>query len=114
MEWRTEEREDLAIVAPLGDLDAGTAPDLQREFDRLLEKGVHFFVVDLGQVGFIDSVGLAQLIRLYKRVRIGEGDVRLAAMPQHVQPVFKLTRLDQVFDIFESSAEAAESLGGRA
>lgn len=114
MDWITEEREGFAIISPRGDIDATTAPDLQREFDRLLAKATRYFVVDLSEVGFIDSAGLAALIHLYKRVRIGEGDVRLAAIPVQVLPVFKITRLDQVFDIFATSAAAAESFAGHA
>jgi anti-sigma B factor antagonist len=110
----TEERDGIAIISPRGDIDAITAPELQREFDRLLAQAMRYFVLDLSKVGFIDSAGLAALINLCKRVRVGEGDVRLAAIPFQVLPVFKITRLDRVFEIFETSADAARSLAGRA
>src|SRR5947208_1774455 len=84
VECATDERGELAIVSPDGDVDAGTAPGLQAELDRLLGNGVRYFVLDLARVGFLDSTGLATLIRLYKHVRIGEGDMRLTAVSPEV------------------------------
>ncbi len=112
MELVTEERDALAIVTPRGDVDASTAADFQAELDRLLGKRVHYFVLDLGSVGFMDSAGLATLVRLYKRVRIGEGDVRLAAVPPQVMEVLTLTRLDRVFEISPTADEAARAIVG--
>jgi len=112
MELATDVRDSLAIVALRGDVDASTALDLQGELDRLLGTGVHYFVLDLGGVRFIDSAGLATLVRLYKRVRIGEGDVRLAAVPSQVMDVLALTRLDRVFDRSDTADEAARALTG--
>ncbi len=113
MELVTEERDTLAIIAPRGDIDASTAADLQAELDRLLGNAVRYFVLDLAGVGFIDSAGLATLVRLYKRVRIGEGDVRLAAVPSQVMEVLTLTRLDRVFETSATAAEAARAVTGR-
>jgi anti-sigma B factor antagonist len=106
----TDEQGELAIISPRGDLDARSAGEFQNELDRLLGKGIHYFVVDLGNVGFVDSAGLATLIRLYKRVRIGEGDVQLAAVPPPVMEILALTRLDRVFEITDTPLEAARSM----
>jgi anti-sigma B factor antagonist len=113
MELVTEVRDSLAIVAPRGDIDASTAPDFQAELDRLLGEAVRYFVLDLAGVGFMDSAGLASLVRLYKRVRIGEGDVRLAAVPPQVREVLTLTRLDRVFETSDTAAEAARAVTGQ-
>ena len=68
-------------------------------------------MVDLQHVRFVDSAGLAALVRLYKHVRIGEGDVRLARVLPAVQRVLDLTRLDRVFAIYPTAEEAAASFG---
>jgi anti-anti-sigma factor len=110
LEFVTEERGELAIVSPRGDVDADSAGQFQDELDRLLGNGIRFFIVDLENVGFVDSAGLATLIRLYKRVRIGEGDVRLAAVPPQLKEIFALTRLDRVFEVVDTPGEAARSM----
>ena len=76
----------------------------------MLGAGRKYFVVDLGEVSFVDSAGLGALVRLYKRVRIGEGDVRLARVSPNVMQILELTRLNRVFDIFASPQEAAASI----
>jgi anti-sigma B factor antagonist len=110
MDCVVEERGIVAVVSPRGDLDAASVGAFQERVDELLRGGTHNFVIDLGGVGFVDSAGLAALVRLYKHVRIGEGDVRLAAVPPTVMQIFDLTRLSRVFDIFPTAAEAAASI----
>lgn len=110
MKHLIEEREDVVLVLPQGDLYAETVDDFQGLIDELLGAGQRYFVVDLGRVSFVDSAGLGTLVRLYKRVRLGEGDVRLAQVPPNVMQILELTRLSRVFDIFPTSEEAAASI----
>ena len=102
-------RNGIVMVAVEGDIDVETAPQLRECFDKLLAEGEHSYVIDMAGVGFIDSSGLAAFVRLFKRVRIGEGDVRLCGLRPEVSKIFELTRLNRVFDIFETCAEAVES-----
>lgn len=99
----------IVIVAVEGEVDAETSPQLRERFDKLLAEGEHSYVIDMAGVEFMDSSGLAALVRLFKRVRIGEGDVRLCEVRPEILKIFELTRLNRVFDIFETRAEAVES-----
>lgn len=110
MDCVIEEHEGVAIVSPKGDIDASSVSGFQVQLDDVLRGGTSYFVVDLSEVGFVDSAGLATLVRLYKRVRIGEGDVRLAGVPASVLEILDLTRLSRVFDIFPTTAEAAATI----
>jgi len=109
MEIKVERDDTIAVVVVNGDVDAGTAPQLRRQFDELLGDGEQNFVIDLSGVPFMDSSGLATLVQLFKRVRIGHGDVRLCGLQPEVRRIFELTRLDRVFDIFPSRQEAVTS-----
>ncbi len=110
MKTLVEEREDVVLISPQGALHAETVGGFQTLVDELLKADRQYFVVDLSRVSFVDSSGLGALVRLYKRVRLGEGDVRLAGVDSNVMQIFELTRLDRVFDIFPSSEEAAASI----
>ena len=110
MDCMIEEHEGVMIISPHGDLDAETIDGFQTRLDELLSDGAHYFVIDLGDVRFLDSTGLAALVRLYKRVRLGEGDVRLAHVPPPVMAILELTRLSRVFDIFPTASAAAASI----
>ena len=110
MEHLVEDHQDVVLVSPQGDLYTDTVADFQALVDHLLGAGRRYFVVDLGGVSFVDSAGLGALVRLYKRVRLGEGDVRLAQVSPGVMQVLNLTRLSRVFDIFPTPEEAAASI----
>ena len=110
MENLVEERGDAVVISPQGDLHRETVEGFQMLADELLGAGRQYFVVDLGEASFVDSAGLGALVRLYKRVRIGEGDVRLARVSPNVMQILELTRLNRVFDIFASPQEAAASI----
>jgi anti-sigma B factor antagonist len=69
-------------------------------------------VIDLGKVGFMDSSGLATLVRYYKRARSNRGDICLASLQPPVRRVFQLTRLDRVFDLHPDVAKAVQQFAG--
>ncbi len=110
MENLIEEQEGVVVISPQGDLHRETAEGFHALTDELLGTGRQYFVVDLGRVSFVDSAGLGALVRLYKRVRIGEGDVRIASVPPNVMQILDLTRLTRVFDIYPSPEEAVASI----
>ncbi|MDP9393622.1 MAG: STAS domain-containing protein [Actinomycetota bacterium] len=109
MDVTVEQRDHLSVLTVSGDVDAGNVDHLRRRIDGLLADGEHRFVVDLSGVPFMDSAGLATLVQLFKRVRIGEGDVRLAALQPDVLRVFQLVRLTRVFDIYDTADAAIAS-----
>ncbi len=109
MELSVEHPDGVALLTLQGDVDAGTVEVLRGAIDELLAKGEHRFVVDLTGVPFMDSSGLATLVQLFKRVRIGEGDVRLAGLQPEVQHIFKLVRLTRVFDVYDTADAAVAS-----
>jgi anti-sigma B factor antagonist len=110
MDHYIQEHDGVVVVSPQGDLQAETIGSFQSQTDELLKTGIHYFVIDFSSVKFIDSSGLAALVRLYKRVRIGEGDIRLAEVPTAIMKILELTRLSRVFDIYPTVSEAVASM----
>jgi anti-sigma B factor antagonist len=109
MELVVERLESAAVVTVSGDVDAASAHLLREAFDELVANGEHRFVIDLAGVAFMDSSGLASLVQLFKRVRIGEGDVRICALQPAVLRIFELVRLTRVFELFDTAEDAYAS-----
>ena len=65
------------IIAPSGRIDAFSVPELRKVLDRHLAAGANRFVLDLSEVTFLDSAGMAVLVTLLKGARTAGGDVRL-------------------------------------
>jgi anti-sigma B factor antagonist len=68
-------------------------------------------IVDLAGLEFIDSSGVAALVRGRRQARYAGGELLLAAPQQQVLRVLTLTRLIDVFPVHASVAEAACSAG---
>ena len=81
-----------------GRVDAFNVPELRQKLDGYLKKGATNFLVDLAEVSFMDSAGLAALVSLLKYSRSVMGDVKLV-WPKNpdAQRILKLTRFDRVF-----------------
>jgi anti-sigma B factor antagonist len=96
------ERGGWTILAVSGELDMATAPTVREKLHSLLAEGSDKLVVDLDDVGFLDSTALGVLVGVLKRVRTQEGDLRLVCTQPRVLKVFEITRLDQAFTIRDS------------
>ena len=99
-----------AMLTLSGRLDAVTAPDLKALLKRLTKGGHIQLVVDLTDVPFIDSSGLAALVSAFKAVRGAGGAMKLAGLSEQTRTVFTLTRLDRVFEIYPDAAIALDTL----
>jgi len=99
----------IAIVAPAGRLDALTAPALRERCSNLVDQGTIRLVIDLEAVDFMDSAGLAVLVRALRAARSSGGDVKLSApTASSVARILELTRFDRVFDIAATADAAAD------
>jgi anti-sigma B factor antagonist len=67
-------------------------------------------VVDFGKVKFLSSAALGRLVHLKKRLRDAQGELRLCAIDPALLEVFRITRLDTLFEIHETRAAASDSL----
>jgi anti-anti-sigma factor len=77
---------------------------------RLSEK--HGVVLDLSEIGHIDSVGLAALVGIFKGARSEKREIRLVYSGQHVTDLLRRTRLDKVLTVYTSEQEAIASFRG--
>jgi anti-sigma B factor antagonist len=104
-------REDDVLVVTLeGRLDAAAAMSLREDLRRRIRAGSIALVLDLAGVDFVDSTGLSALITALKESSTAGGDTILAAPTATVRSILALTRLDQVFTVYEDIDRAVERL----
>lgn len=87
------------LIAPTGELDLASAPDLVAEFEFALEHMGPDLLVDLTHVSFIDSSGLAALVRARLTAEKRGGSLALTGPDAAVAGLLRLTKLDQFFEI---------------
>jgi anti-sigma B factor antagonist len=102
----TVKEEGGVVVASLsGDVDLESSPRA-RELLLGLVRGGRSVLVDLSAVGYIDSSGVASLIEAFKLARLsGTGFALVSPTPSALR-VLQLTRLDRVFTIHATLADA--------
>jgi anti-sigma B factor antagonist len=100
----------IILVRLNGRLDATTSPDVRETLQQLLEKDQPKIIVDLQEVPFIDSSGLASLVSGLRLAREKDGIIALSGIQPQAQTVFRLTMLDRIFPIHPTYNEAKQSL----
>jgi anti-sigma B factor antagonist len=100
------------IVSFNGALNARSAEEAKQKFRDLTEQGVSQVIVDLQEVPFIDSSGLAALVSGLKTLGGESSNLKLAAPQSQARLLFELTMFDRVFEIHDSVEDALNSLEG--
>ena len=95
------------IVAPHGDVDLTTSDLVRSAVNRLIDDGATAVLLDLSDVGYLDSTALGVLVQLHRR--LGAGLVVAGARPA-VQRLFEITRFTSVLRIVDSVATALTAL----
>jgi anti-sigma B factor antagonist len=90
-----------------GELDLATVPQLRQVVDAHARHG-QTMVIDLRAVEFIDSMGLASLVRARHRALARGARLELVAPGPSVYAVFTLTRLDTLFEWGPEPSAGAE------
>jgi anti-anti-sigma factor len=86
-------------------LDSSIASELKGEFLLICKPKVGTLVVDLADVDFCDSSGLSALLIADRKMKEHGGKVRLLHVHKKVAGLLKISMLDRVFDIQETSAK---------
>jgi anti-sigma B factor antagonist len=98
-----------AVVQANDDIDMHRSNEFQQGLLKLLDEGPRQIVVDLSAVSYMDSSGVASLVKLLSRCSRKKVALKLAGMTPRVRSVFEITKLDTVFDIRPDVREAVES-----
>lgn len=90
-------------------LDAHVANDFINKMSGYISSGNSLFVLNVSEIDFIDSSGLGAIVTVLKRLG-GKGDLVICGARDAVMRMFKLTRMNKVFDMFESEKDAINAL----
>lgn len=109
MEVTVRYTESGAVISAEGDVDLYSSPKLREAIIEAVESKLSPIVVNLADVTYIDSSGVATLVEGFQLSKEYGGKFRLAGISERAIEVLRLARLDRVFDICESEAEALGS-----
>lgn len=92
------------VLKMLGDVDLSTEDQWRRRGDDLLAANpdMRDVTIDMGEVGFLDSRGMAVLVHLHAGALDRGGMLTLRAVPRRIVKALNIAGLDQVFHVEES------------
>lgn len=97
------------IIKVFGEVDLYTSPDLRKQILAVTKSRPPLIIVDLQHVSYMDSSGVATLVEGLQQVNKYKGKFNITHLRSGVREVFELSRLDRVFDIFDSVELALEA-----
>lgn len=104
-----EYAENAAVVVVAGEVDALTAPQLAEAIDTAWQQEPGVLVVDLLEVTFLASAGLAALVTAHEQARQSGGKLRVAAGDRVTFRPIHLTGVDAQIAVFDSRQRALEA-----
>jgi anti-sigma B factor antagonist len=108
---KTRKVDNVVVVDMSGRLTIGEPVLLLRETLRVqVNDGTRQFVLNLGDVSYIDSSGLGELVSAYTTVRNKQGDVKLLNLTTKAKDLLQMTKLLTVFDVYDDEAKAVAAL----
>jgi len=102
--------ERLTLLLRLdGELDMHTASIVRQAIDLEIEKrGIRTVILNLQDVGFVDSSGLGVIIGRYKKLLPLGGKLKITNVPPHIYKIMELSGLPKIISFYVDEAHAYE------
>ena len=109
MKVRTQDYNDVTVVELQGELDSDFTELFQNTITNIIATRKVGIVLDMSDVGFIDSEGLERLLWARDYCDQNNCQLRLAGLDENCEKILELTRLENEFDRYAELSEAVKS-----
>ena len=101
---------DVLVVDVSGKITLGEGDQVLKDKMRsLVQQGHTKVLLNLGDVSYVDSAGLGEIVQSYATVTKNGGALKLLNVTKRIQDLLSITKLLMVFETFDSEAEAVTS-----
>ena len=113
MKFKTRQVDGITVLDLSGRITLGDGSVTLRDSVRdSLQKGSNRILLNLGNVDYIDSSGIGELVSAYTSVKNQGGELKLLHLTKKVHDLLQITKLYTVFDIHDDEAHAISSFAG--
>ena len=110
MKSSTRQVDGVTIIDLSGRITLGEGSVILRDTVRdLLSKGNKKIILNLGDVSYIDSSGIGELVSGFTTVTNQGGILKLLGLTKRVKDLLQITKLYTVFEVFDEEASAVRS-----
>lgn len=101
---------DVTVIAISGTITMLDSPSpLKQQVTSLVEEGARKFVLSLGDLTFVDSSCVGELVSCYVRVARVDGTLKLSQVPRRIRELLLVTQLGEIFESYEADSAAVAS-----
>jgi anti-sigma B factor antagonist len=101
---------DVTVLDLKGRVTLGEGDELLKDkVNSLLNQGLKKIVLNLGDVPYVDSAGLGEIVRTYTTVSKQGGTLKLLNLTKRITDLLSITKLLTVFETFDNENEAVRS-----
>ncbi len=95
-----------AYIKLKGEIDLNSSPEVRTVIQEILDnKRTPLVIIDLHNVPYMDSSGVATLVEVFQKVNRYNGKLILTGLQERVKSVFEIAKLTEIFDIRENISE---------
>lgn len=109
MEYKTTIEGNCSIITLTGEIDLQTSPQAREQILQALNDNRHV-LVEMSEVEYIDSSGIASLVEGYQDAKSRNLIIGLVNISETTRQVLQLARLDQVFPLYENVRAGLDAL----
>jgi anti-sigma B factor antagonist len=102
----------VRVIAVSGELDLSTAPDLERPLEAAVDGGETPVLIDLSKCEFIDSTGIALIVRAWQRLNGDNAGLAICCPTDQVRRVLGISGLDRSIPVQDSRDAGVAHLRG--
>lgn len=101
---------DVTVVDAAGRITLGEGSSAFRDLVKdLISKGSKKVLLNLGEISYIDSSGIGELVSSFTTVQNAGGQMKLLNLSKRVKDLLQITKLYTVFEVYEDEAAALAS-----
>ena len=102
----SQKKDNVRTISIEGDVDMYSSPKLREKIAQFTKEKIPVIMIDMKNVYYMDSSGLATFVEGMQNVKKYKGKFMLCGLQTLVYDVFKLTKLENYFDIYEDEESA--------
>lgn len=109
---RIRQQNDISVVefVDRNILDEANIAQISQEVETIINQNTTpKILMSFANVDHLSSAALGALITIYNKIKAKDGQLRLSNINEQIIEVFRITRLDRLFQIHDDSQEALES-----
>jgi anti-anti-sigma factor len=108
--FKVEKNGKVDVISFLfSELSIDSAEAVKNDLYSLISEENKFFVINMGQSNFLPSIALGIVVCFNKKILTKNGRVAFCCLMDQVKTLFRITRLDEIFDVYDSVQDAVDS-----